>query len=121
MEKSTKILLITLASLLGLAGVVLIMFFKKSNACGGFAFICFGVAMILLGVYNKFEYDENREILDEAMDEFKRDNEQNNQLYDPKTQRKAVKKMYRKFNKTRTHYTLMITGAILIVVSFFIF
>ncbi len=121
MEKSTKILLIVLASLLGLAGVVLIMFFKKSSICGGFAFLCFGVAFIVLGIHNKFEYDENREIVDEAMDEFKKNNREESEMFDLKKEKKAIKKVYRQFNRDRTHISLFVAGVVFVFVSFFIF
>ncbi len=123
MSKSTKILLLTLCGISIVAGFVLMMFYAKSNVCGGLSCIFLGIGMIVLGIHNKYQYEEKLEELTESVDEFMLEvKNTHDEDYDMKNENKAVKKAYGQLKKTdRTHISLFISGIVLFFLAILIF
>lgn len=123
MSKKTKIFLLILCGIFIVTGLIFVMFYSRSKACGGFACIFLGLGMFVLGIHNKFCYEEKLSSLSESVDEYLQETEsQHGESYSMENESKMIKKAYDKLKKTdRTHISLFLAGMVLIILSFFIF
>lgn len=126
MNKSGKILLLVGCGLLFTTSIVLFMFYRRATTCGGFAFLCLGLGFILLGINNRYEYQQKINELDDIMEELRladeEDAESDGQLFDEKQENKAIKKVYRQMRKdNRTHVGLFFAGVVFIFVALLVF
>lgn len=125
MTKKTKIALIALSSVLFLVGLILIMFYKYGRVYGGLSCIFLGVGMIVLGIHNKYHYEEKYLKLSQEVDIMNKDIEENqegSQFYDIMNDGKTIKKAYKSLKRNdRTHISLFVAGIAFILLSFFVF
>ena len=123
MSKKTKIFLLILCGIFIVTGLIFVMFYSRSKACGGFACIFLGLGMFVLGIHNKFCYEQKLSDLSETVDEYLLETKDtHDESYNIDTESKMIKKAYDKLKrKDRTHISLFVMGIVFIVLSFFIF